>query len=264
MNQNNHEEKLNFKNVSSINTQEDVEIVKISRLRKTIAKKMIISKTLIPDVSLIKEVDVSNLVVLRQNTKNEVLEQRIKLTYMAFIAKAVIMALQKFPLFNASFDDDKDEIIIKKNINLGIAIDTPKGLIVPNIKNAAQYNVIQLAQEIAILSKNTLEQKIKLDQLQKGTFTLSNFGSLDILYGTPVINHPELAILGIGKIVKKPIVKNNEICISDILPLSLSIDHRIIDGADGGRFLHFISNLLTDTTVLEKHIFKTSNDVENT
>lgn len=261
MNQNNHEKTLNIKN-NSDNVHEDVEIIKISRLRKTIAKKMILSKTLISDVTLITEVDVSNLVTLRQKTKAKALEQGIKLTYMAFISKATIMALQKFPLFNASFDDEKDEIIIKKNINLGIAIDTPKGLIVPNIKNADQYNIIQLAQEIETLRKNTIEQKIKLEQIQKGTFTLSNFGSLDILYGTPIINYPELAILGIGKIVKKPIVKNNEICIADILPFSLSIDHRIIDGADGGRFLHFLTNLLIDTTTLEQHIFQTSNDLE--
>ncbi|MDV3198391.1 MAG: dihydrolipoamide acetyltransferase family protein [Vigna little leaf phytoplasma] len=243
------------KNESQMNNNDDIKIEKISRLRKTIAKKMVIAKTIIPDVTLIIEMDISNLVILRQKTKLKAEEQNIKLTYMAFIAKAVVIALHEFPIFNASFNDEKDEIIIKNTINLGIAVDTPQGLIVPNIKDAAQYSIISLAQEIQNLSKITIEKKIQLEQIQNGTFTLTNFGSIGILYGNPIINYPELAILGIGKIIKKPIVKNNEICIADVLPLSLTLDHRVIDGADGGRFLNRIKDLLENTDILESCLF---------
>jgi pyruvate dehydrogenase E2 component (dihydrolipoamide acetyltransferase) len=255
---NNKENNLNstketVTNITSVNNnnKESVEIKKISRLRKTIAKKMSISKTIIPEVTLMDEVDITDLVSLRNKIKLVVQKKGIKLTYMAFIAKAVVLALKEYPFFNASFDDEKEELIIKNYINLGIAIDTKDGLIVPNIKNVDNLNVLELAKEIQILSVNTAERKLQLSQLQKGTFTLSNFGAIDIAYGTPIINHPELSILGIGKILKKPIVKNGEIVIADMLPLSLAIDHRIIDGADGGRLLKRIKELLNDVKTLE-------------
>ncbi|XXP77195.1 MAG: dihydrolipoamide acetyltransferase family protein [Lettuce witches'-broom phytoplasma] len=238
-------------NKNTNNNTEDVEIQKISRLRKIIAKKMSISKTVIPEVTLMDEVDITNLVALRTQMKPLAKEKGIKLTYMAFIAKAVILALKEYPIFNASFDDEKEELIIKNYINLGIAIDTKDGLIVPNIKNVDNLSVLELAKEIHTLSVNTVGRKLQLSQLQKGTFTLSNFGAIDIAYGTPIINHPELAILGIGKIVKKPIVKKGEIVVADMLPLSLAIDHRIIDGADGGRLLQKIKALLNDVKTLE-------------
>ncbi|WP_284928358.1 dihydrolipoamide acetyltransferase family protein [Candidatus Phytoplasma sp. AldY-WA1] len=244
----------NDKNLNNEDTNQEVEIVKISKIREIIAKKMVIAKTEIPDVTLTEEVDVTDLVLLRKKLKNELESQGIKITYMAFIAKSIIIALKEFPLFNSSFDPEKSEIIIKKNINLGIAVDTPRGLIVPNIKNTDKLNIIDLAQEINKLSQSAKEGKLTLEQVQNGTFTLSNFGTIGGLQCTPIINLPELAILGIGRIVKKPIVKDNNICIADILHLSLSFDHRIIDGADASRFLNRITLLLSDITELEKFI----------
>ncbi|WAN63334.1 Dihydrolipoamide acetyltransferase component of pyruvate dehydrogenase complex [Candidatus Phytoplasma rubi] len=245
----------NDKNLNNEDTNQEVEIVKISKIREIIAKKMVIAKTEIPDVTLTEEVDVTDLVLLRKKLKDELESQGIKITYMAFIAKAIIIALKEFPLFNSSFDPEKSEIIIKKNINLGIAIDTPRGLIVPNIKNVDKLNIIDLAQEINKLSQSAKEGKLTLEQVQNGTFTLSNFGTIGGLQCTPIINLPELSILGIGRIVKKPIVKDNNICIADILHLSLSFDHRIIDGADASRFLNRIDLLLSDITELKKFIF---------
>ncbi|WP_246058871.1 dihydrolipoamide acetyltransferase family protein [Candidatus Phytoplasma pini] len=234
---------------------DDVEIIKISSLRKTIAKKMIIAKTIIPETTLIDEVDIDKLVDLRKKIQPLAQEKNVKLTYMCFIAKAVSLALQEFPLFNASFDDEKDEIILKKKINLGIAIDTKSGLIAPNIKNIAELTIIELAQKIQQIVQKTIDQKLELEDIQKGTFTLSNYGSIGALYGTPIVNHPELAILGIGKILKKPMVKNEEIYIANVLHLSITVDHRIIDGANAVRFLNKITSLLNDTTILENHIF---------
>ncbi|CCP88503.1 dihydrolipoamide acetyltransferase family protein [Candidatus Phytoplasma solani] len=235
---------------ASINDSAQTEIIKISRLRKAIAQKMVLAKSTIPETTLIDEVNITALVALRKQAKVQAEKQGIKLTFMAFIMKAVAIALEEFPVFNASFDDARDEIILKKFINLGIAVDTKDGLIVPNVKNANKFNLLELAKKLQEAAQATIERKVQLDALQNGTFTITNFGSLDISYGTPVINYPELAILGVGKISKKPIVENNQIIIADMLPLSLAIDHRIIDGADGGRFLKRIKELLSLPTLL--------------
>lgn len=231
-------------------SSQETEIVKISRLRKAIAQKMVLSKGTIPETTLMDEVNITALVTLRKQAKDQAQLQGIKLTFMAFIMKAVTIALQEFPVFNASYDDVKEEVNYKKFINLGIAVDTKDGLIVPNIKDTNKLTLLEMAQKLQQVAKATNERKVELNQLQNGTFTITNFGSIDITYGTPVINYPELAILGVGKITKKPIVENNQIVIADILPLSLSIDHRIIDGADGGRFLKRVKELLNTPTLL--------------
>ena len=228
----------------------DVEIVKISRLRKAIAKSMVTSKTVIPHTVLMDEIVVDALVDFRKNAKGVAEAKGIKLTYMALIMKAVVVALKEFPIFNASFNDQTDEVIIKKFINLGMAVDTPDGLIVPNIKNADRLSVFELAEQVRTLADETIERKVQMDKLQNGTFTITNFGSVGVSFGTPVINHPELAILGVGKISQKPVVENGEIKVASVLPLSLAVDHRIIDGADGGRFLMRIKELLSNPTLL--------------
>ncbi|WP_034172375.1 dihydrolipoamide acetyltransferase family protein [Chrysanthemum yellows phytoplasma] len=231
-------------------SSQETEVVKISRLRKAIAQKMVLSKGKIPETTLMDEVNITALVTLRKQAKDQAQSQGIKLTFMAFIMKAVAIALQEFPLFNASYDDVKEEVTYKKFINLGVAVDTKDGLIVPNIKDANKLTLLEMAQQLQQVAKATTERKVELNQLQNGTFTITNFGSIDITYGTPVINYPELAILGVGKITKKPVVENSQIVIADMLPLSLAIDHRIIDGADGGRFLKRVKELLNNTTLL--------------
>ncbi|GLH60417.1 2-oxo acid dehydrogenase subunit E2 [Paulownia witches'-broom phytoplasma] len=231
-------------------SSQETEVVKISRLRKAIAQKMVLSKGKIPETTLMDEVNITALVTLRKQAKDQAQSQGIKLTFMAFIMKAVAIALQEFPVFNASYDDVKEEVTYKKFINLGVAVDTKDGLIVPNIKDANKLTLLEMAQQLQQVAKATTERKVELNQLQNGTFTITNFGSIDITYGTPVINYPELAILGVGKITKKPVVENSQIVIADMLPLSLAIDHRIIDGADGGRFLKRVKELLNTPTLL--------------
>ena len=228
----------------------DVEVVKISRLRKAIVKSMVQSKSIIPHTVLMDEFNVNALVDFRSKAKDVAATKGIKLTYMAFIMKAVVVALKEFPLFNASFNHETDEVYIKKQINLGMAVDTPDGLIVPNIKNAGSLSVFDLASQVRKLADDTIARKVGLDQLSGGTFTITNFGSVGISFGTPVINYPELAILGVGKIEQKPIVENGEIKIASMLPLSLAVDHRILDGADGGRFLMRVKELLANPTLL--------------
>ncbi|MBS2994079.1 dihydrolipoamide acetyltransferase family protein ['Santalum album' aster yellows phytoplasma] len=231
-------------------SSQETEVVKISRLRKAIAQKMVLSKGKIPETTLMDEVNITALVTLRKQAKDQSQSQGIKLTFMAFIMKAVAIALQEFPVFNASYDDVKEEVTYKKFINLGVAVDTKDGLIVPNIKDANKLTLLEMAQQLQQVAKATTERKVELNQLQNGTFTITNFGSIDITYGTPVINYPELAILGVGKITKKPVVENSQIVIADMLPLSLAIDHRIIDGAVGGRFLKRVKELLNTPTLL--------------
>jgi pyruvate dehydrogenase E2 component (dihydrolipoamide acetyltransferase) len=235
---------------SATKTQGDVEVVKITRLRKAVSNAMTRSKSIIPETVLMDEINVDALVNFRNEAKGLAESKGIKLTYMAFIAKAALIALKEFPLFNASFNHDTDELYVKKFINLGMAVDTPDGLIVPNIKNADRLSVFELASSIRSLADDTIARKISLDQQTNGTFTITNFGSAGIAFGTPVINYPELAILGIGKIDRKPWVVGNEIKIAHTLPLSLAVDHRIIDGADGGRFLMRVKELLSNPTLL--------------
>ncbi len=228
----------------------DVEVVKISRLRKAISNAMVRSKTMIPHTVLMDEFNVNALVEFRNATKGLAESKGIKLTYMAFIAKAVLIALKEFPMFNASFNHETDEVYIKKSVNLGMAVDTPDGLIVPNVKSAEKLSVFELASQIRKLADDTIARKISLDQQQHGTFTITNFGSVGIGFGTPVINYPELAILGVGKIEQKPWIIDGEIKIAYTLPLSLAVDHRIIDGADGGRFLLRVKELLANPTLM--------------
>ncbi|BCR36755.1 dihydrolipoamide acetyltransferase family protein [Mariniplasma anaerobium] len=233
-----------------VSSEGNVELVKITSLRKAIVKGMTISKQVIPHTVLMDEVNVDKLVELRQKVKAQAAAQDIKLTYMAFVMKATILALKKFPWFNASFDQENEQMIVKKFYNIGMAVDTKDGLIVPNIKDADQMSILELAKEISTVAKNTVDRKIQLSQLQNTTFSITNFGAANVAYGTPIINHPEVGILGIGKIEKKPVVINDELTIGYVLPLSLAVDHRVIDGADAGRFLNEIKSLLSDPMML--------------
>jgi pyruvate dehydrogenase E2 component (dihydrolipoamide acetyltransferase) len=220
--------------------------VKISKLRKAIVNAMTVSNQVIPATTLMDEFDVSKLVAFRAAQKAALEAKGVKLTYLPFIIKAVSMALKEFPVFNASYDHDTEEVVYKAYQNIGIAVDTPDGLIVPNIKNADTKSIVGLAQEIETLAKASRERTVKMDDISNGTFTITNYGVAGIKYGNPVIKHPEVAILGVGAIVKKPVVEKDNVVIRDVLHLSLSIDHRIIDGADGGRFLAKVRELLSD------------------
>ncbi|MFA5660086.1 MAG: dihydrolipoamide acetyltransferase family protein [Bacilli bacterium] len=228
----------------NVSRQGDVTIVPITKLRKSIVKAMTISKQVIPHTVLMDEVVIDDLVSLRDRAKVSASQKGIKLTYMAFIIKATTLALREFPMFNASFDHIKEEVIIKNYLNIGIAVDTPDGLIVPNIKDADAKSIFTLAKELTEIATLTRERKIQLASLQNTTFTITNFGAMDIAFGTPIINHPEVGILGVGKIGQKPVVRDGALVIAHVLPLSIAVDHRIIDGADAGRFLIRVKELL--------------------
>ncbi|MEH7226518.1 dihydrolipoamide acetyltransferase family protein [Bacillus sp. JJ1566] len=223
-----------------------VERVPLRGLRRSISKKMTQSTQIAAQSTILEEVDVSKLVTLRKELSLKAKEKGVHLTYLPFIIKAIISALKDFPYLNASIDDEKEEIILKKYFNIGIAADTPNGLIVPVIKHADQKSMLTLANEITNLAEKARNNTLSMDQLKGGTFTITNIGSTGVgLFGTPILNYPEVAILGVHRIQKKPIItEKEEIEIRDIMGISLSFDHRLIDGAMASYFLkHFISYL---------------------
>ena len=224
--------------------------VPISPTRKAIVKAMTTSKAVIPHTVLMDEANVGALVAFRKQVKDLAEGKGVKLTYMAFIMKAVLLAIREYPIFNSSFDEAAGEIVFKKSINLGIAVDTPDGLVVPNIKNADRKSIFELAKELGELAEGARNRTLQLAQIQNGTFTITNYGAVDVLFGTPIIKHPEVAILGVWKIHKKPIVVGDEIKIGEVLPLSIAVDHRIIDGADAGRFLIRVKEYLENPLLL--------------
>ncbi len=223
---------------------------KISKLRESIVKAMDRSNTLIPATTVMDEFDVTELVKFRQSQKSRAEEADVKLTYLPLIMKAVILAMKEYPVFNASYDHENKEIIYKDFYNIGIAVDTPDGLIVPNVKDADRKSIIELAKETQELAQAARDRKIQLDDLKDTTFSITNYGAFGAKLGTPVINHPEVAILGMGAITKKPVVIDDEIEVRDMFPVSLTVDHRIIDGGDAGRFMVKLREYLSDPMLL--------------
>ncbi|WHQ36816.1 dihydrolipoamide acetyltransferase family protein [Spiroplasma sp. SV19] len=237
--------------IPKINATGAVRREPMSPIRKAIAKQMTLSKTVIAETTLMKNIDVTKLIEIRTQLKGQAEKQGVKLTYMPFFMKACAIALKDFPILNSSYDQEQQEIIFKDYYNIGMATDTPTGLMVPVVKGVDQLNVMQIAKMVNDLASKTRERKLKPDEMKDGTFTITNFGSAGIELATPVINFPEVAILGVGIIKKTPIINsNNEVEISSILPLSLTIDHRLIDGADGGRFLARVTELLESPALL--------------
>lgn len=223
----------------------------MSSIRKAISKAMTNSRTIIPEVTLTMDINVTELVRLRGQLKESALEKGVKLTYMPFIAKAAVLSLQSYPIINTTYDHASEEIIYKNFFNLGIAIDTEAGLIVPVIKGADQYNILQLGAKIADLAKLARDKKLTMADLKDASFTITNFGSVGAKYATPVINYPESAILGVGAIEEKLVMdKTGNVNVNHILPVSLAVDHRTIDGADGGRFLLKLKSLLENPATL--------------
>lgn len=232
-----------------ISDNEDVERIKLTKIRKTISQKMSESRFTIPHTTAMDEVDITKLYEFRKKYK-EILKDDINLTYLPFIVKATIVALKQFPEFNASLDEENDELVLKKYYNIGIATDTERGLMVPVVKNADKLSITDLAKAIEEISSKAKENKIELSQLKGGSFSITNYGSIGGYFGIPIINYPESGILGLGRVTKKPVVKYDEIVIAYVLPLSLSYDHRIIDGASGARFLNVLKELLSDPEML--------------
>ncbi len=234
-------------------TTGDSEVIPMDNIRKRIKEHMIKSRDTSVHVSEMIEVDMTKIYnFIKENKKKFLERENIKLTYMAFISYAVVKALKEFPLMNASIDGDN--IIMKKSVNLGIAVAVePNGLIVPNIKKADSMNVRGLAKAIQDLSYNARNKKLSPDDVVGGTFSLTNYGVFGALFGTPIINQPELGILGIGAVVKRPVVietpTGDVIGIKPMMMLSLSHDHRLVDGMLGGLFLKYVKEALENFDV---------------
>ncbi len=227
-----------------------VDRIPLRGVRRSIAKAMVKSKYTAPHVTTIDEADVTALWKIREKEKKVAEKKGIKLTILPFIIKAVIAGLIEHPYLNATLDDENEEIILKKYFNIGVATDTPEGLMVPVVKNAKDKSILQIAEELTQLVEKARNRTIDLADLKGGTFTLTNFGALGGIYGTPIINHPEVAILGVGKIKEMPVVRNGRMVVRKILPLSLSFDHRVVDGAEGARFLNTVIARLEDPDLI--------------
>jgi pyruvate dehydrogenase E2 component (dihydrolipoamide acetyltransferase) len=221
---------------------ENVEIVPMSVMRKKIAEHMVLSAHTSPHVYSVYEVNFGRVTALRQKHKAAYEAAGANLTFTGFIAKAVVDALRQFPMVNASIDGDN--IVYKKDINLGIAVALENGLIVPVIRKADEKNLLGLSRGINDLASRARSKRLNPDEVQGGTFTITNPGIFGALYGLPLINQPQVAILGVGTIEKRAIVINDAIAIRPMCNLSLGYDHRLIDGADAGRFLSFMKDRL--------------------
>ncbi|USK71491.1 dihydrolipoamide acetyltransferase family protein [Peribacillus asahii] len=223
---------------------------KVSPMRKAIAKAMVKSKQTAPHVTLMDEVDVTQLVAHRKKFKEIAAAKGIKLTFLPYVVKALTSALREYPILNTSFDDETSEIIHKHYFNIGIAADTDKGLLVPVVKDADRKSPFAISKEINELADKAREGKLTPGEMKGASCTITNIGSAGGQWFTPIINHPEVAILGIGRIAEKAIVRDGEIIAAPVLALSLSFDHRIIDGATGQNALNHIKKLLNDPELL--------------
>ncbi|HEX6465483.1 MAG TPA: dihydrolipoamide acetyltransferase family protein [Vicinamibacterales bacterium] len=221
---------------------EPVEIVPMTIMRKKIAEHMVLSAHTSPHVYSVYEVDFHRLSQLRDKKKGEYERNGAKLSFTALIAKATVDSIRAFPFTNASIDGDN--IVYKKDINLGIAVALEQGLIVPVIRNADEKNLLGLSRAIDDLASRARSKKLNPDEVQGGTFTITNPGVFGAVYGLPLINQPQVAILGVGLIEKRVVVVNDAIAIHPTCHLSLGYDHRLIDGADAGRFLAYLKDRL--------------------
>jgi len=219
-------------------------------IRKAIAAAMVKSAYTAPHVTLMDEADVSALVALRERAKPLAEQKGVKLTYLPFIVKALVAACREFPVLNASLDEEAGEIVLKKHYHVGIAADTDQGLLVPVVFHADRKNIWTIAGEIRDLAARARDGKLAPHEMRGSTITITNIGSAGGLFFTPVINPPEAAILGTGRIAEKPVVKNGEIAVAPVMALSLSFDHRLVDGATAQGFLNRIKQLLADPELL--------------
>lgn len=213
------------------------ERVPLIGIRKKIAENMQKSKHIVPHFTIMDEAKVDQMVALRESLKEHAEKNGTKITYLPIVMKAMIATIREFPMFNASIDDAAGEIVYKKYFNIGFAADTPNGLVVPVIKNADQKSILEISKEILDLSKRARDGKLKPDEMKGATITITNIGSIGGTYATPVINHPEVAILGMYKIDEKPVIKDGQLKAIKVMNYTVTADHRLIDGAVAARFL---------------------------
>jgi len=226
------------------------ERIPLRGLRRNIAQHMVHSKQTAAHTLQVDEADMTELVRWRTRSKEKAAERGVKLTYLPFFVKAATAALKKYPFVNSSLDDAAGEIVLKKDYNVGIATDTDAGLVVPVIHNADRLSIFDLAREIVAVADKARTGKLSHDDITGGTFTITNVGSVGGLFTFPVINHPEVAIMGTHSIQERPVVRDGQIVIRNMVYLSLGFDHRVVDGALAARFLREIADLLASPEML--------------
>ena len=223
-----------------------VEYEPLSQIRKAIARNMSLSKQTAAHMTLIEEAEISALVELRRTQQASFQARGLKLSYLPFVLRATALALKHHKALNSQLDLENNRLVYRLDVHLGIAVDTADGLLVPVIRQADRLSILELTETVADIASRARERRIGLDELKNGTFTVTNFGSIGGLFGVPVINFPQAAILGVGRAYEKPIVRDGQIVVGQALPLSLSVDHRIVDGGAATRFLREVMGYLQD------------------
>jgi pyruvate dehydrogenase E2 component (dihydrolipoamide acetyltransferase) len=223
-----------------------VELKARSRIQKLSAANLHRNWVRIPHVTQFDEADITELEAFRKSNTAETEKRGFKLTMLAFMLKASVTALRQFPEFNASLDKTGENLVIKKYFHIGVAVDTPEGLVVPVIRDVDRKGVFDLARELGEISKNARDKKLKAGDMQGGTFSISSLGGIGGTAFTPIINAPEVAILGVSKSTTRPVWNGKEFAPRLMLPLSLSYDHRVIDGALAARFTAYLATVLSD------------------
>ena len=227
-----------------------VERVAFKGVRRTMAKRMAESSTKQAQVTVVDDADVTIIRRIREKEREVAKERGVRLTYLAFVIKACTASLKRFPRLNASLAESQEEYVLKRYYNIGMAVDTPSGLVVPNIKAADTKSIFQIAEEVVDLVARAEERRLDVSELHGGTFTITNFGAIGSTFATPIVNYPEVAILGMGRVREMPVVREGKIVPRLMLPLSLTFDHQLIDGAEAARFLNMVIGYLEDPDLL--------------
>jgi pyruvate dehydrogenase E2 component (dihydrolipoamide acetyltransferase) len=227
-----------------------VEVKPLSRIQRISGARLQASWLNLPHVTQHEDADITDLEAARGALKSKAEQEQVRLTPLVFIIKACILALQQFPRFNASLDESGENLVFKKYFNIGFAADTPNGLVVPVIPNADQLSIYDTARALASLSEKARSGKLKATEMQGGSFTISSLGGIGGTYFTPIINAPEVAVLGVSRSAQKPVYERGAFVPRLMLPLSLSYDHRVIDGAEAARFVVFLAKTLGDVKAL--------------
>jgi len=227
------------------------EVVAFTRVRKVIAENMVKAKHTAAHTHCFDEVDMSAIVALKQEWAPKLEKQGVKLTYMPFFIKASVLALKEFPWMNGAVSPEGDAMIVKKYYNVGIAVGRDdKGLIVPNIKDCDRKNLVQIAAEVNDIAARARADRLTLDEIQGGTFSISNAGVFGAINSAPVINVPDVAILGVHKIVERPVVRNGQIAVAPMMNTVIGFDHRVVDGELAVKFLRRVCELLEKPELL--------------
>jgi len=228
----------------------EAERIPLKGVRRSMAKAMVASHSSAVQVSILDRADGLALSRIRQQEEAMASRRGIRLSWLPFIAKAVCLALERFPLLNSSLDEEKGEIVLHPKANLGFAVDTPGGLLVPVVRDARSLSILELSETLSDLARRARDRSVRPGELKGGTFTLTNYGALGGLWGTPILNPPQAAILGVGRIEDAPAVREGQLVIRPLVPLSLSFDHRIIDGATAQRFLNCVIEHIEDPNLI--------------